>query len=90
MRLTSRSFITPIADFCFPERKYAASVWTVMRNFGYKDLPAKLNGTGIHSLDNVMTLDYTVHTLFDNLQLWFEGIVRDLDIFSPCTLNVRS
>jgi len=47
-----------------------------MSCFGYKDLPEKLNCAGIHSLDNrdTMTLDVTIHSLFDKLQLWFEPL----------------
>jgi len=45
-----------------------------MHCFGYEDLPKALNGAGVHSLDNVMTLDPSIHTLFDNLGLWFEAL----------------
>ena len=49
-----------------------------MECFGYKDLPEKLNGAGIHSLDNIMTLDPFFRRLFDELKLWFEDIVSEL------------
>ena len=58
-----------------------------MECFGYKDLPEKLNGAGIHSLDNVMTLDISFRRLFDDLRLWFEAIVSDFDVFSTRMLN---
>jgi hypothetical protein len=58
------------------------SLWTITECFGYKDLPEKLNGAGIHSLDNVLTLDPYFRRLFDELQLWFEPIVGDFDIIS--------
>ena len=58
-----------------------------MSHFGYEDLLEKLSGSGIHSLDNVMTLDASVHSMFDQLHLWFEAVVSDLQ-FSVLTLNV--
>ena len=58
-----------------------------MEYFGYKDLPDKLSGAGVHSLDNVMTLDPSIHSWFDELKLWFEAVVSGL-LFSVFTLNV--
>jgi len=58
-----------------------------MSCFGYEDLPGKLSGAGIHSLDNIMTLDANIHSLFDELHLWFEAVVSGLQ-FSVLTLNV--
>jgi len=49
-----------------------------MKCFGYGDLPGKLNGAGIHRLDNIMTLDPSIHVLFDELRLWFEAVVSGL------------
>ena len=51
-----------------------------MKCFGYEDLPKTLNVAGdttIHGLDNVMTLDPSIHAWFDRLELWFEAIVSD-------------
>lgn len=58
-----------------------------MECFGFKDLPEQLDGAGIHSLDNVITLDLILRRLFDELKLWFEAIVSDFDIFSTRMLN---
>jgi len=58
-----------------------------MRCFGYEDLPEKLNSAGIHGLDNIMTLDYSIQGWFDGLQLWFEAVVSGLQ-FSVPMLNV--
>ncbi len=58
-----------------------------MSCFGYEDLPRKLSGAGIHSLDNIKTLDVSIHSLFDKLQPWFEAVVSGL-LFSVLTLNV--
>ncbi|KAF9240960.1 hypothetical protein BU15DRAFT_87516 [Melanogaster broomeanus] len=54
------------------QRDYAASMWAVMTRFGYGDLPQKLNGSNIHSLENILTLDGNMHEYFDTLKLWFE------------------
>ncbi|KAF9233123.1 hypothetical protein BU15DRAFT_54322 [Melanogaster broomeanus] len=55
------------------KRDYAASMWAVMTRFGYGDLPRKLNGNNVHSLENILTLEGgTIHEHFDTLQLWFE------------------
>ncbi|KAI0283126.1 hypothetical protein BGY98DRAFT_911855 [Russula aff. rugulosa BPL654] len=39
------------------KHEYATSIWTIMSYFGFEDLPDKLAGNGIHTLENVMTLD---------------------------------
>ena len=66
---------------------YAASVWTILSCFGYEDIPEKLIGAGIHRLDNIMTLDASIHSYFDKLQLWFEAVVSGLQ-FSVLALTV--
>jgi hypothetical protein len=60
-------------------------VWAILECFGYKDLPDRLCGDGIHSLDNVMTLEYDIHAWFDELKLWFEAVVSGLQSVSPCS-----
>ncbi len=57
------------------QHEYAASVWAILKCFGYEDLPERLKGSGIHDLDNVMTLDLFHHVWFDRLELWFEAVV---------------
>lgn len=57
------------------QHQYASSVWTIMHRFGYKGIPGGLDGTGIHRLENVLTLDASVHLAFDALTLWFEPTV---------------
>jgi hypothetical protein len=61
---------------CF-NHHYAASMWAVMDRFGYKQIPSNLNGNKIHCLENVLTLDVGVHSLFDELKLWFEPTVSN-------------
>ncbi|KAF9491642.1 hypothetical protein BDN71DRAFT_1397947 [Pleurotus eryngii] len=58
------------------KNKLAASMLSVLKRFGY---PVEtLNGTGVHSLVNIMTLQSDVHDLFDRLQLWLEATVSIL------------
>jgi len=59
------------------KRDYAASMWAVMSRFGHESLPDELNGSKIHRLENVMTLDNGVHTLFDQLKLWFVSTTEE-------------
>ena len=40
------------------------------------DVIAKLNGDGVHRLENVMTMRSDLHQGFDRLELWFEAMVR--------------
>jgi len=56
------------------KHEYAASIWTIMTYFGFEDLPEKLVGNGVHTLENVMTLDASFRTLFEVLEIWFEAI----------------
>lgn len=39
---------------------------------------SELSGDGVHRLENVITLTSVVHDYFDNLQLWFEPMVRPI------------
>jgi hypothetical protein len=51
-------------------------MWAVMSRFGHETLPDELNGSKIHRLENVMTLENGFHTLFDQLEIWFVPTVR--------------
>ena len=51
-------------------------MWTVIGYFGYPEILDELNGSNLHSLRNVLTLEAFVHTLFDALRLWLEPTVR--------------
>jgi hypothetical protein len=50
-----------------------ASVLAVLKRFGY-DVD-NLNGSKVHSLFNVMTMQRDVHDWFDRLDIWFEETV---------------
>jgi hypothetical protein len=45
----------------------------VLKHFGYD--VENLNGPKVHSLCNVMTMQYDAHDMFDRLHLWFEATV---------------
>ncbi|TFK45233.1 hypothetical protein OE88DRAFT_1669531 [Heliocybe sulcata] len=53
--------------------EYVASVWALFEAFGHDSVMDALKGKNIHSLDNTLTLDCSVHSAFDRLQLWFEA-----------------
>jgi hypothetical protein len=75
----------------FPQSSamYAASIWTIMSYFGFEDLREKLVGNGIHTLENVMTLDLGRSLIFQRLALWFEAIVSGVGIFIPRTEGLQ-
>ena len=56
-----------------------------MTDFGFGDLSEKLSGNGIHSLENVVTLDANFTALFEMLEVWLEAIVSGLGISTPRT-----
>jgi hypothetical protein len=49
-----------------------------MRYFGFGDLSEKLVRNGIHTLENVMTLNASFAFFFGVLEIWFEAIVSGL------------
>ncbi|KAK0199866.1 hypothetical protein DFS33DRAFT_1365519 [Desarmillaria ectypa] len=54
------------------KREWVASVWAVMYMFGIHI--EELNGTGIHRLENILTLCASLHDFFDQLALWLEAV----------------
>ena len=46
---------------------------TVLKFFGYN--VDDMNGENVHSLFNVMTMQYDAHNSFDRLEMWFEKTV---------------
>jgi hypothetical protein len=57
------------------QHQYASSVWAVMERFGQVLGVDELNGADIHRMENIMTMDMTLHTLFDALGIWLEATV---------------
>ena len=56
------------------DHHYAAGVWAVLDRFGYKTAFEELNGSGIHRLENVLTLTPDVNIFFDTFWLWLEPV----------------
>ncbi|KAK0442704.1 uncharacterized protein EV420DRAFT_1074311 [Desarmillaria tabescens] len=48
----------------------AASVLAVLKSFGYD--VEQVNGTKVHSLYNIITMESNVHDWFNRLEIWFE------------------
>ena len=46
-----------------------------MNHFGHDELD-ELNGSKIHCLENMMTVDSDFYALFDRLKVWFVPTVR--------------
>ena len=68
-------FFVTLDDNYLCIRDYAASMWAVMSRFDL-NLPDELNGSKIHRLENVMTLEPAFHIFFDRLKIWFISTVR--------------
>jgi hypothetical protein len=56
------------------QRDYSASILAILNRFRY-DI-STFNGEKAHSLTNVITMEKTIHDLFDRLELYFEATVR--------------
>ncbi|EKM48318.1 uncharacterized protein PHACADRAFT_155185 [Phanerochaete carnosa HHB-10118-sp] len=53
------------------ERQDIAKVWDVIKGFGYSKIQGELKGLQVHSLRNILTLEVTMHSLFEDPKLWF-------------------
>ena len=64
-------------------------MWAIINGFGGADVLAELDGTNIHRLSNGLTMMQELHTMFDNLWVWFEEIAVSIygriqmHLFSP-------
>ncbi|EAU89030.1 hypothetical protein CC1G_09999 [Coprinopsis cinerea okayama7 len=58
------------ADNTVDEGNWSASIWMTLEKFGYASMLDELKGSSIHRLENVMTLDPTVHAHFESLKIW--------------------
>ncbi|KAG6814889.1 hypothetical protein H0H93_011845, partial [Arthromyces matolae] len=57
-----------------PEKsKKTSHFGAIVQSIGYGDLLNEVNSAQIHQLDNVITLDRSVHDKFDRMELWFEA-----------------
>ncbi|KAH6909765.1 hypothetical protein BKA70DRAFT_1471891 [Coprinopsis sp. MPI-PUGE-AT-0042] len=52
--------------------KWLSTVGVIFQNYGGIDVLNELDGTQIHSLKNILTLDASSHANFNKLMLWFE------------------
>ncbi len=58
-------------------------MWSIIESFGNIDVLAELDGANIHRLSNGLTLNVDVHSVFDDLKLWFEEVqVSNIKRFS--------
>ena len=60
-----------------------------MAYFGFEDLFEKLDRNGIHTLENVMTLNLNFRRMVEEFLVWFEAIVSGLEIFIPRTEGLQ-
>ncbi|KIJ30487.1 hypothetical protein M422DRAFT_36550 [Sphaerobolus stellatus SS14] len=49
----------------------AATVWAILKRFGYPTLLDELSGSKVHRLENVITMEFNLRQRFDNLRIWF-------------------
>ncbi|KAI6021955.1 hypothetical protein EDC04DRAFT_2901153 [Pisolithus marmoratus] len=64
------------ANIASGSEKYATSVWAVLVHFGYSSLREELDGPNIHRLENVITMEPSLHNKFNSLQVWFTATGR--------------
>ncbi|KAI0353931.1 hypothetical protein OH77DRAFT_563537 [Trametes cingulata] len=66
----------------------AAAVCAILERFGYKDICEEIgitsSGAELHRLENVMTLDTSVHMRFDNMKLWLEAEPDQPNCYTVC------
>ncbi|CDO78046.1 hypothetical protein BN946_scf184724.g10 [Trametes cinnabarina] len=67
-----------VAGSTGPKEHESATVWTILKRFGYEDICEELGlastSANLHRLENIMTLETIVHEQFDRLNLWFQEI----------------
>ncbi|PPQ90223.1 hypothetical protein CVT25_001764 [Psilocybe cyanescens] len=51
------------------KQQYASTLWAILYCFGYENLFDELNGSKVHCLENVMTLESQFYTLFDRFDI---------------------
>ncbi|KIJ55227.1 hypothetical protein M422DRAFT_23837 [Sphaerobolus stellatus SS14] len=49
----------------------AATVWAILKRFGYPTLLDELSGSKVHRLENVITMELNLRQRFHNLRIWF-------------------
>ncbi|KXN89770.1 hypothetical protein AN958_05310 [Leucoagaricus sp. SymC.cos] len=59
------------------KKKYAGNVWTIIENFRCIVVLSELDGAKIHHLGNGFTMNEELHSMFDDLSLWFEEVANN-------------
>jgi len=54
------------------QKDHAATAFAILETFGLQHLVDRLTGNGVHSLENIITMDMVLHRRFDHLELWLE------------------
>ncbi|KAI0357308.1 hypothetical protein OH77DRAFT_1399856, partial [Trametes cingulata] len=98
-RASGEDYTTTQCCYIFPDslagkelcKEYeAASVWTILKQFGCEDIHAELGsateGANLHRLENILTLDVFIYKLFDDLSLWFEAVEGKLNVYNVILL----
>jgi len=71
----------------FSQKAYAAVIWTLMDQLGHSSFGDELDGAQIHKLSNILTLDVSLHTNFDRLDLWLEVDPAQAHTYRICGLQ---
>ncbi|KIM37202.1 hypothetical protein M413DRAFT_31135 [Hebeloma cylindrosporum] len=74
-------------DLDLPEQEqdrktpYSTTIQAIVHNFSGISVLDELNGSSIHKPSNILTLEVTLHSLFDDLHLWFEAVPNTLNTY---------
>ncbi|KAI0744180.1 hypothetical protein C8Q80DRAFT_1272752 [Daedaleopsis nitida] len=82
----SQSINTSLGDEA--KHNYIVNAWSVLHSLGYMRLVGQYaTADKVHSMENVMMMESTLHDLFDKLYLWFEpveGIEHEYRVVRVC------
>ncbi|KAI4522327.1 hypothetical protein K523DRAFT_336135 [Schizophyllum commune Tattone D] len=56
------------------KKAWAASVWGILECFGHGELREELQGSSVHRLENVMSMNQDWHNYFDVLEMWLDHV----------------
>ncbi|KAF8267683.1 hypothetical protein EI94DRAFT_1729918 [Lactarius quietus] len=66
---------------------YASTVWAIVNSFAHINVLDELNGDMAHRLSNALTLRADVHSLFDDLRMWFEEVPNTPQTYTVCSTH---
>jgi hypothetical protein len=82
---TWRQFYLKGPTLTFPtEEPRCYYAFAVLESFGLHHLVQRLNGNGVHSLENIITMDMELHRDFDQLELWLEPQLPPRSVIPDC------